>query len=219
MTSLGMLPGDQGSKATAINASGQVVGASIGSYQRHAFIYSSGTLTSFGSASENISTIPTAINASAQVAGDIYDLNSGGYGFLYSKGQLTNLNGLPGSTFSYVTAINANGQVVGNSMSSFYQPYLFSNGQMIALGKIPFGYYSLAYGINDTGQVVGLYGSADTHLDAVLFSKGEMIDLNSRIPVASGWTLQNATGINNSGQICGTGLINGVEHAFLLTPR
>lgn len=44
-----------------------------------------------------------------------------------------------------------------------------------------------------------------------------MLDLNSLIPSGSGWTLTEAYAINSSGQIVGSGIVNGVEHAFLLT--
>jgi probable HAF family extracellular repeat protein len=45
-----------------------------------------------------------------------------------------------------------------------------------------------------------------------------MSDLNSLIPPNSGWTLSEAFGINDTGQITGTGAINGATHAFLLNP-
>lgn len=45
-----------------------------------------------------------------------------------------------------------------------------------------------------------------------------MEDLNNLIP-GSGWLLQNATGINDNGQICGNGRNpSGRYDAFLLTP-
>lgn len=43
-----------------------------------------------------------------------------------------------------------------------------------------------------------------------------MIDLNTLLPNGSGWLLQEAIGINDSGQITGYGLYNGTEEAFLL---
>ncbi len=45
-----------------------------------------------------------------------------------------------------------------------------------------------------------------------------MMDLNRLIPKHSPWTLQNTAGINESGQIVGSGLIYGQTHAFLATP-
>jgi hypothetical protein len=46
-----------------------------------------------------------------------------------------------------------------------------------------------------------------------------MQDLNSLIVPGSGWMLQYVTGINDSGQICGTGInLSGQQDALLLTP-
>jgi hypothetical protein len=38
------------------------------------------------------------------------------------------------------------------------------------------------------------------------------------IPAGSGWTLEEAHAINDSGQIAGFGLFNGKTQAYLLTP-
>jgi hypothetical protein len=46
----------------------------------------------------------------------------------------------------------------------------------------------------------------------------QMRDLNTLIPPGSGWFLSSATGINDAGQITGTGSFGGPTHAFLLTP-
>jgi hypothetical protein len=43
-----------------------------------------------------------------------------------------------------------------------------------------------------------------------------MTDLNSLLPANSGWQLEAAQAINDSGQIAGYGLINGETHAFLM---
>jgi probable HAF family extracellular repeat protein len=43
-----------------------------------------------------------------------------------------------------------------------------------------------------------------------------MTDLNSFLPANSGWRLEDATAINDLGQIVGEGTINGQHHAFLL---
>jgi probable HAF family extracellular repeat protein len=38
------------------------------------------------------------------------------------------------------------------------------------------------------------------------------------VPAGSGWVLNQASGINDSGQIAGFGTILGQTHAFLITP-
>ena len=59
-------------------------------------------------------------------------------------------------------------------------------------------------------SVLGKY-----HGDAFLYSDGQMQDLNSLIAPNSGWTLREATGINDANQIVGFGAS---FRAFLLTP-
>lgn len=53
---------------------------------------------------------------------------------------------------------------------------------------------------------------------AFLFDSTGMRDLNSLIPDTAGWTLVEARGINDAGQIVGYGRHNGQPRAFLLTP-
>jgi hypothetical protein len=45
-----------------------------------------------------------------------------------------------------------------------------------------------------------------------------MYDLNALIDPSLGWQLLAGYGINNAGQITGSGIVNGQSHAFLLTP-
>jgi hypothetical protein len=53
----------------------------------------------------------------------------------------------------------------------------------------------------------------------VLWENGELIDLNARISPNSGWVLNKATGVNESGQIVGVGSLGGDPfRAFVLTP-
>jgi len=75
---------------------------------------------------------------------------------------------------------------------------------------------SVAYGINDAGQIVGVSSNYCSGGGAFLYEGGAMTDLNSFLPTSSGWELEAATAINDSGQIVGTGIINGQVHAFLL---
>jgi probable HAF family extracellular repeat protein len=92
------------------------------------------------------------------------------------------------------------------------------------LGTLGTGTFSEAHGINALGQTVGsstfesgqqIYGISHAFFVDVT---GPMLDLNDLIPSDSGWELQSATGINDSGQIVGNGRApNGENHAFLLT--
>ena len=84
------------------------------------------------------------------------------------------------------------------------------------------GVNSCADAINNNGQIVGFMwvGSSKHAFVATLDSNNvpTVVDLNSLLPSADqGWTLSEATSINDSGQIVGYGLLGGVETGFELT--
>jgi len=222
MTDLGTLAGYNWvfSVATGINASGQVVGYFLPSTLAyyHPFLYSNGTMTDLGTLGGPDSSA-MGINASGQVVGDSETSTGDDHAFLYSNGTMTDLGTLGGSdSYSDAYGINDAGQVVGYSETSneWNHAFLYSNGTMTDLGTLPGGTTSYAQAINDAGQIVGESDTSNGGEDAFLYSNGTMIDLNSLLPANSGWTLENATAINNQGEIVGSGAHNGNTRAFLL---
>ena len=81
------------------------------------------------------------------------------------------------------------------------------------------GKTSSARAIATDGTIVGTAQDSRGNAKAVKWDPGtrQIVDLNSLIDPAQGWVLQVATGTNDSGQIVGQGLRNGVLRAFLLT--
>ena len=73
--------------------------------------------------------------------------------------------------------------------------------------------------INDDDVVVGKATSSSGKPTAFLWQSHRLMDMNSLITSDTGWTLTDAKGINNKGQIVGQGMYDGKRHAFLLTPR
>ena len=122
--------------------------------------------------------------------------------------------------------INTAGQIVGastyNGAPFYYAQHAFlttKTGPMMDLGTLG-GNFSSAFGINTAGQIVG---NATTSLDAAnhgfLYTGGVMNDLNGMLGPGSGWEIENASAINDNGQIVGQGkLSDGTRHAVRMDP-
>lgn len=125
---------------------------------------------------------------------------------------------LPGDIRSEARAVNNSGQVVGFSYSSTGLARGFLSGG----GLNDIGLFKDVLGrgidINNAGQIVGTQaiGGAD---HAVFWENGVTTDLNDLIPAGSGWVLQRATKISDTGLITGNGTLNGQSRAFLLVPH
>ena len=207
MQDLGTLAGGGTSWAYGINNNGQVVGYS----GNDAFLWqSSSGMQDLGTlpAPYNYYSVANAINDSGQVVGYATNSNGAAHVFLWQSGS-----GMQDLGSGAATSINDNGQVVGQSGND---AFLWQSGSgMKDLGTLSAGTgWSAAYGINNDGLIVG-----ESNGDAFIYSNGVMQDLNLLIPSNSDWTLEEATGINDSGQIVGEGVNpSGQPEAFLLTP-
>ena len=124
--------------------------------------------------------------------------------------------------------------------------YDYNAGTLFDLGTLPIndtvsGLTSAAYDINESNQVVGSSRQIETNTslndpakyhaflwEPVLAEDGSLVtgtmtDLNGLVlddlvSLPAGWTLlTRATAINDNGDITGVGLVNGVEHGFILT--
>ncbi len=228
---------------TGVNNGGEVVGTAATSGGERALIGTTSggfhTINPLGTGSFSQG---NAINDSGMVVGSS-NLTAGGLvtrAFLASQGgQAADLFQAYGLTTQYnqlgygqnssATAINALGHVAGTvDFGSGSHAFLAmqpgqgsSTGTLIDLGVTGSAGSSSALGINGSDDVVGTLGFGGSATDAFVWDpKAGMLDLNSLIPASERglWTLQVASGINDSDQIVGSGLINGVAHGFLLTP-
>ncbi len=205
-----------------IDPSGRVVGGQRAADSEggpNAILYDqAGNPTNLGNPPDSLNAA-TAINARGQVVGSP--------AFVWQSGTLTMLPPIPGgfSSSSIATAINVGGQVVGaanNAANTGQDAVIWRNGAITDLGTIDGILTNEATGINAAGQVVGTADpgcSPCPSAEAWIWQQGSvMTRLDTLIPSGSGWTLQAANGINDRGQIVGTGLHNGHQRAFLLTP-
>jgi uncharacterized protein (TIGR03437 family) len=151
----------------------------------------------------------------------------------------------PAPNFDYASATSANDSGIAAgagftfNFTALQDPnasqhaLLFANGAVTDLGTLPADKNSAALGINNSGTVVGFSTSQTPDISlffapllefaaptshAMVYTNGTMYDLNRQLVNGSGWQLTAAAGINNAGQIVGTGIIQEQQHAFLLTP-
>src|SRR5215207_10844029 len=112
--------------------------------------------------------------------------------------------GTLGGSRSGASAINDSGQVVGYSNLAGDQnnhAFLYKDDKMTDLGTLG-GTSSEAKGINISGQVVGWSDNSSGERRGFLYdSANGMRDLNDSIPADLGWTIYEAGGINDKGQI------------------
>jgi probable HAF family extracellular repeat protein len=143
-----------------------------------------------------------------------------------SDGSATDLGNL-GSTPNDATSVNNRGDVVGTAQSpkdGTLHTFLWTKDTgMQDLGAFPGAVLTVApccHTINNRGAVVGFSIDGTTFGSRALIWQGKVpMDLNGFIPAGSPWYLQNASSINDAGEIVGWGTINGEVHAFLATPR
>lgn len=165
VTDLGTLddrdPGAR-SEATAINASGQVVGSSNG----HAFVHEAGRMRDLGTLGGNNSAA-RAINARGVIVGSASNELGQPTAFVYSQSMAA----LPAPAYANATGINASGQVVG-SVEGIHG-FVLQGNALSHLDQLPAvvakGWRNLdPTGINDRGWIVGTGENANGDLRAFL---------------------------------------------------
>ena len=173
------------------------------------------------------------INNAGQIVGSGFDdallwnRGTGGYVQAVPLGTLR-----PGDASS-AAAINEAGQVVGSSGtgtepgSRRHHAFLWTPatpngaaGAMTDLGDLPGGEdYSVASAVNNNGLVVGRSSAADDFRAFLWTAETGMVDLNAQtISGGEGWLLTSANGVNDAGQIIGSGTFGGEVRTYLLTP-
>ncbi|MCA9285673.1 MAG: hypothetical protein KDA22_10680 [Phycisphaerales bacterium] len=205
-----------------ISDSGVVVGALPVAGQlgvTHAIRWVNGAITDLGTLGGSHSAA-FAVNEAGWIVGDSTINGSlATRAFLWHDGNMSSLGTLGGAS-SHALAINDANQVAGLADLADGTPHaviwqLNGAGQVVSttdLGVVS-GTYSAAYAIDSTGNAVGASDGL-----AVLWSGGEVFDLNTQIDPLGGWILTRATGISDDGWIVGQGKYLGFPRAFLMKP-
>lgn len=167
-----------------------------------------------------------AVNGRGQVTGEISHGTQFSHAFLYSNGRMTDLGTLPGFRDSVGNAINNRGEVTGVATKAdptdpaanpalIVHAFTAQAGALHDLRPLGLALY-MSSGINTTGQVVGGVITLRDQDRAFVTRDGKVTVLDELIVKAgTGWKLQEADGINDAGDIVGSGFRNGIPHAFL----
>jgi probable HAF family extracellular repeat protein len=141
-------------------------------------------------------------------------------------GTPVDLGNLGGPSNNIAGSINERGDVSGTSTDAGGVVHSFlrtkESGKLRDIGLLhPDDIFTVApccNTLNNKRQIVGFALDVTFNLHAFIWQEGVITDLNTLIPKYSGWYLEAAQSINESGQIAGWGIINGLVHGFLATP-
>ena len=218
MTPLGMF------SPNAINDAGNVAGTrqtlqGDGIWYSEAVVWNGATISGLGTLGGDNS-FAHGINVAGDVVG-VSQLSDGitTRAFVGASGPLSDLGTLGGSR-SHAYAINDQRHVVGVADTGTGIPHAFLfklNEQLQVIERIDLGELgggnSYAFDINEDEVVVG---TSDAR--AFVWKDNSMSDLNALIPADSGWRLDAAKSVNNTGWIAGCGKHLGLQRGFLLIP-
>ena len=136
---LGTFPGGNYSDATAVNASGVVVGFA-GHATRNAYVgmtafeMAGDDMVDLGKPEGTLYSIATALNASGQVVGYAQTAAGDYRAFVFADGAMTVLGDLPGATSTVATGISDAGDIVGYSGPD---GFLYRDGAFVDLVTLP----------------------------------------------------------------------------------
>jgi probable HAF family extracellular repeat protein len=217
----------QGSFATGINSSGEIVGSYTDANQvTHGYLLSGGQYTTLDDPNAGGTTTARGINDRGQIVGTYFgNLGTGLHGFVLDHGQYTTIDdpdAIPGST--QAGGINASGTIVGTYLDHnvVVHGYVLSHGQCTTLDDpdagtgVVQGTYAL--GINASGQIVGFYVDANYAFHGYVLSGGKYTTIDAPDAAPEFFQGTTASGINDRGQIVGGYTdANFVNHGFLLS--
>lgn len=171
-------------------------------------------------------TLVTGLNNSGTAIGIYVNDEQFQRGFLWQHGKIQDITSL-GGDFLSPEGINDPGFVAGWSYlagNAAYHAALWRGANSVTdLGVVAGDDCSFASAIDAANRIVGSsFGDGctfDENAHAFLWESGVLYDLNTLIPPGASLRLLFALGINDRGEIAGTGLaVDGNRHDFLLVP-
>ncbi len=169
------------------------------------------------------------INRHGHIVGETADARA----YVWRDGRLTVIGALGQDRYSRAIAINGAGVVAGVSFRE--QPetwslafsrtlpegaraFVHADGKLTDLNALGSFDASIAWAVNEAGQVLGEAVRGTTRF-SFLYHNGKFIDLTALPALAeAGWSGVTLNGINDHGQLVGSGQIGGRESAVLISP-
>lgn len=203
-----------GLNATAINASGEVVGQAENSAGRlDAYLWTpTGGLQDLGTLPGDNRSIAYGINAAGEVVGESASSGVSLHAFVWTAGGgMQDIGNLPDDTTSIAYGIDDTGTVVGVSINDAFFGHAFqwtSAGGMVGLSGTTGASFSEAFAGNGSGQIVGNSNARGTiYGQAAVFSGGAEQSLGT-LP---GDTYSTANAINAAGEVVGYANTRGIS--------
>lgn len=212
--------GGRFSVGTALNNANQVVGyAETSSGLIHGFLYANGAMLDLGTIGEGTYSIARDINMRGQIVGETA---VGGSPlapirpFLYERGVMSDLGSFGGFIASAV-AINEDGWIAGFSTDEREDVHLFlvEAGIMRDLGN--FGGFIAPRAMNNSAQIIGIAEDRASSFPFITID-GVLSKFETLLDPAAGWRIDAVYGINDRGQVVGTGCNGALCGGLLLTP-
>lgn len=222
--------GETVGRAQDINNNGLAVGSVNGGSLQRAAIYQGGTGTTITTTTPGgaFSNTFFGVNDAGLAVGTGIDPNNAArnVGFVYdaTNNTATEVGALPGANGALCFAVSDGGHVVGSSMLNQGSglPFIWTLDSGIQEIPLPVGTsQGSARGVNASGWAVGTASSA--FAIPFLFDGTQTYRVADLIPGGTGWDLStntssSALGISDNGTIVGTGVLNGVVHAYAMVP-
>jgi probable HAF family extracellular repeat protein len=219
LNSIGIPPSGSFSQASAINNLGEIGGMAGFPSGDHPFVLSGGVWTDLGLLLGDTFGSVVGMNDVGQRVGESNHIALGGvlvqHAVLWSGGAMTDLSPLLPGINASARAVNLSGEILINTtQNTGDQAYLYDGSTLTHLGSLLGSNSAVSNDINDSGQIVGRSAGR-----AFIYENSSMADLNTMLDSSGiGWTLHEAFGINNRGDIVGAGTFAGLSRAYLLTP-
>ncbi len=217
-TSLDPLAGDRSSMAWDANARGQIVGESYAPNQPRPVLWDGGSILDLTPPGYQFGRATGIADSGEFIVGTVWNTPGGNTeGFAVVWDSFVMIGTLPSGSFSELCAANNAGEAVGLADGEgFVNALRYDHRGLVSIDPLPGDTEARLADLNDHGVAVGSSGDR-----AVVAFADRLIDLHDLLESDSrdAWTLTEAVGINNTGQIVGHGLNPAGRHvAFLLTP-